>query len=55
MRYRDCAGAFVISGNKEVTELIKTINNQFAAFAAQNTKTENPENLCLDIQGSGTG
>ena len=35
--------------------MIKTINNQFADFAAQHTKTENTDNRCLDIQGSGTG
>ena len=44
-----------IKGNKEVTEMIKTIKNQFATFAAHNTKTENPDNRCLDIQGGGTG
>ena len=35
--------------------MIKTINNQFAAFAAHKTETENPDSHCLDIQGGGTG
>ena len=35
--------------------MIKTIRNSFAAFAAENTETENPDNRCLDVQGSGTG
>jgi len=35
--------------------MIRMINNSFAATAASNTKTEDPENHCLDIQGGGTG
>jgi hypothetical protein len=35
--------------------MIRMIKNPFAASAADNTKTENPENRCLDIQGGGTG
>ena len=35
--------------------MIRMIRNSFAASAAGNTETEDPENCCLDIQGSGTG
>ena len=32
--------------------MIKMIKNPFAASAAHKTETENPDNRCLDIQGS---
>jgi hypothetical protein len=35
--------------------MIRMIKTQFAAFAARNTKIEDPENLCPYIQGGGTG
>ena len=35
--------------------MINNYRNSFAAFAASNTETEDPENLCPYIQGGGTG
>ena len=35
--------------------MIRMIKNSFAASAAYNTKTEKPDNHCLDIQSGGTG
>jgi hypothetical protein len=35
--------------------MINNYRNLFAASAGRNTETENPDNRCLEVQGSGTG
>jgi len=35
--------------------MIRKIKTQLAASAAPNTRIEDPENCCPDIQGGGTG
>ena len=43
------------SRNKEVTEMIRTINHQFAASAARHIETEDPEYCYRTVRGGGTG